>query len=126
MNLVIESYFSGVNADDFIEALFSDEFVARSTELSNEQREVVEQKTLDDGSIFVRTKVVATVSLPGPLNKLVPGSQMTYYELVTFDANRRSAKFEATGEKGDKRLHVFGSVTISDRPGGVQRGFGAR
>lgn len=101
MKVTVQHRFHGVDVERFVDAYYSADFnraVAASASLK--VRELTSTRTLDDGTIERRVRMVPDVELPAPVRALVAGD-IEFYEVSVYDPRTKSARYHVESAAGD-------------------------
>lgn len=121
MKYVIDQEFRCESVERFRDVYFSEDFNNRvAGEIGLKERRLVEEKTLDDGRVLRRVRMVPNVQLPAALKKLIGDHEIAYDEVSTFDPAKNEVEYFIDSKAKD-RVSVTGIIRFVPSSGGVRR-----
>jgi hypothetical protein len=110
VHVVVEHRFKGVSVDRFAEVYFSRDYNDAVAPLAHlERRELVSERTREDGHIERRVRMVPSVNLPWAVKQLLRGAPVEYFEVSTYDPEHRVARYRVESGAGDL-IKVWGTI----------------
>jgi hypothetical protein len=123
MNLRIEHSFHNVDLARFVRVYFDADFnLAVDRALGVRERRVLECRTLDDGRVQRRVRVLPTVQLPELIQRHTRGLEIAYEEHSTFDPRTCTLDY-CIDHAAREHLRVWGLIRFEAIPNGVRRVF---
>ncbi len=127
MKFTIEMAARRADFERVIQVYFSEAFnQAVIPEANLRDRNLLEERILDDGKEYRKVRYAPQVDLPGPLRKLLEGDGVgqliEYNEITVFDRDRRTATLEVESIAGDT-IQVSGLVRFLEEGDGVRMKF---
>lgn len=122
IEVVVEHRFERVSVERFVDVYYSDAFNRAVAPLAGmAERVPVLEEVQPDGRILRRVRMVPDVRLPGPVQKLLQGARVEYFERSLYDPQTHEAEYEIESEAGD-HVQVKGKISfVDDGQGGVRR-----
>lgn len=120
MKFNLDIYADRIDYEQFSVVYFSEQLnqeIVRAVHLK--ERVMLERVRLPNGHERMRVRVVPHVGLPGPIEKLLDGAEISYDEITVFDAQGRRATLSIESPAGDT-VQVHGDVRLVAEPKGVR------
>lgn len=119
--VTIDQTFTGCSVEEFAAVYFSEDFNTAVAPIAGMKERTLEEMTvLDDGREVRRVKMVPSVNLPKPVQKLTGGADIVYYEVSTYDPKTKTVLYEIDSEAKDT-IDVRGKISFLPDNGGVRR-----
>jgi hypothetical protein len=127
MKFTIEMSARRVDFERVVQVYFSEDFNrAVIPEANLRDRNLLEERTLDNGKEYRKVRYAPRVDLPGAIRKLMSGEGIEqlieYNEITVFDRAARTATLEVESIAGDT-IQVSGQVRFIEEGDGVRLKF---
>ncbi len=121
MRFVVDHLFKNITLDRFVEVYYSENFNnAIAHEIGLKQRSLVDMKTLADGKIERRVRIVPEVPIPVAIRAIMPQQEIRYDEVSVYNPQTYSATYTIDSAVNE-RVKVTGLVTFRAETNGVRR-----
>ncbi len=117
----IDQTFRGCTVEEFAAVYFSEDFnTAVAPHVGMKVRALESLEVLEDGKEVRRVKMVPSVNLPKPVQKLTGGADIVYYEVSTYDPQTQTVDYKIDSDANDT-VDVRGRISFLPAGSGTRR-----